>query len=359
MQIIAVTWEDFALIISVNEENRQCLILGLETSCDETSAAVIADGRKILSNVISSQVPIHQKFGGVVPEIASRKHIENVIPVVDQALKDAGVTLSDISAIGVTHGPGLVGALLVGVAAAKALSFAASIPLVGVNHLEGHIFANFLGQPEIVPPFVALVVSGGHTSLVHVKDYNDFALLGQTRDDAAGEAFDKVARVLNLPYPGGPHIDRLAKDGNPEAVNFPRALTNRDSFEFSFSGLKSAVLNHLNTADQRGEKVNHSDIAASFQAAVVDVLVSKALQAARHCEVGRIVLAGGVAANSELKGRLTDACSKEGIILNYPSPVLCTDNAAMIACRAYYQHKVGNYANLRLNAVPSLKLGAH
>lgn len=342
----------------VNKEKNHSLILGLETSCDETSAAVIADGRKILSNIISSQVPVHQKFGGVVPEIASRKHIENVIPVVDQALKEAGVTLSDISAIGVTYGPGLVGALLVGVAAAKALSFAASIPLIGVNHLEGHIFANFLEHPEIVPPFTALVVSGGHTSLVHVKDYNDLTLLGQTRDDAAGEAFDKVARVLNLPYPGGPHIDRLSKDGNPEAINFPRALTNRDSFEFSFSGLKSAVLNHINNAEQRGDNVNHNDLAASFQAAVVDVLVSKTIHAARNCGVERIVLAGGVAANSHLKERLQAECRKEGLILNYPPPILCTDNAAMIACRAYYQYQAGEYASLRLNAVPSLKLGA-
>lgn len=347
------------MTICVNEEYKQCLILGLETSCDETSAAVIADGRKILSNVISSQVPVHQKFGGVVPEIASRKHIENVIPVVDQALKDAGVDLSDISAIGVTYGPGLVGALLVGVAAAKALSFAASIPLVGVNHLEGHIFANFLGQPEIVPPFVALVVSGGHTSLVHVKDYNEFTLLGQTRDDAAGEAFDKVARVMNLPYPGGPHIDRLAKEGNPEAISFPRALTARDNFEFSFSGLKSAVLNHLNNAEQRGETINYNDLAASFQAAVVDVLVSKAINAAKHCSVSRVVLAGGVAANSQLQDRLKAECRKENLVFNYPAPVLCTDNAAMIACRAYYQYKAGKYASMRLNAVPSLKLGAN
>ena len=337
---------------------KQCLILALETSCDETSASVIADGRKILSNVISSQIPVHQKFGGVVPEIASRKHIEHVIPVVDQALQEAGVSLGDITAIGVTHGPGLVGALLVGVSVAKALSFAADIPLVGVNHLEGHIFANFLSHPELEPPFMALVVSGGHTSLVHVKGYNDFELLGQTRDDAAGEAFDKIARVMKMPYPGGPYIERLAATGNPEAIPFPRALTSRDNFEFSFSGLKSAVLNYLNSAAQRGEELNNADVAASFQAAVVDVLVSKALQAAAKCGVKQIVLAGGVAANKDLKGKLQEECSKAGISLYSPELILCTDNAAMIGCRAHYQHLAGNYADLHLNALPSLKLGS-
>ncbi len=336
---------------------KPCFILALETSCDETSAAVVADGRQVLSNIISSQIPVHQKFGGVVPEIASRKHIENVIPVIDQALCAANVTLADITAIGVTYGPGLVGALLVGVAVAKALAFAAEIPLVGVNHLEGHIFANFLSHIELEPPFMALVVSGGHTSLVHVKDYNDFELLGQTRDDAAGEAFDKVARVMKLPYPGGPYIDNLAKTGNPEAIAFPRALTSRDNFEFSFSGLKSAVLNYLNSAAQRGEEVSHADVAASFQAAVVDVLVSKALQAANKCAVKQIVLAGGVAANSGLKAKLEQECKQAGMKLFYPDNILCTDNAAMIACRAYYQHLGGKYADFHLNALPSLKLG--
>ena len=337
---------------------KPCLILALETSCDETSASVVADGRIVLSNVISSQVPVHQKFGGVVPEIASRKHIENVIPVVDQALHAAGVTLHDIAAIGVTHGPGLVGALLVGVSVAKALSFATDIPLIGVNHLEGHIFANFLSHVELEPPFMALVVSGGHTSLVYVKGYNEFELLGQTRDDAAGEAFDKIARVMKLPYPGGPYIDRLAETGNPDAIAFPRALTGKDNFEFSFSGLKSAVLNYLNSAIQRGEEVNYADVAASFQASVVDVLVDKALQAASKCNVTQIVLAGGVAANSGLKQKLQAECTKAGISLYYPDTILCTDNAAMIACRAYYQHLIGQYADLHLNAVPSLKLGS-
>lgn len=336
---------------------KPCLILALETSCDETSASVVADGRTVLSNVISSQVPVHQKFGGVVPEIASRKHVEHVIPVIDQALRDAQVSLSDIDAIGVTYGPGLVGALLVGVSVAKALSFAANIPIMGVNHLEGHIFANFLSHIELEPPFMALVVSGGHTSLVHVKGYNDFELLGQTRDDAAGEAFDKVARVMKLPYPGGPYIDRLAKEGNPLAIAFPRALSGRDNFEFSFSGLKSAVLNYLNSAAQRGEEVNTADVAASFQAAVVDVLVDKAVQAAHKCGVKQIVLAGGVAANTGLKCKLEQECIQAGITLYYPETILCTDNAAMIACRAYYQYVAGNYADLNLNAIPSLKLG--
>ena len=340
------------------KSSKPCLILALETSCDETSASVVADGRIVLSDVISSQIPVHQKFGGVVPEIASRKHIENVIPVVDQALREAKVTLHDITAIGVTYGPGLVGALLVGVSVAKALSFAADKPLVGVNHLEGHIFANFLSHPELEPPFMSLVVSGGHTSLVHVKGYNEFELLGQTRDDAAGEAFDKIARVMKLPYPGGPYIDRLAKTGNPQAIAFPRALTGRDNFEFSFSGLKSAVLNYLHSAAQRGEEVNNADVAASFQAAVVDVLVSKALQAANKCGVQKIELAGGVAANSELKLKLQQQCQQAEIGLYYPETILCTDNAAMIACRAYYQHLIGNYADLHLNAIPSLKLGA-
>ncbi|WP_371367932.1 tRNA N6-adenosine threonylcarbamoyltransferase [Sporomusa rhizae] len=338
----------------------QSLTLALETSCDETSAAVVANGRTILANIISSQVPTHQKFGGVVPEIASRKHIENVIPVIDQALREAGTTLNDVDAIGVTYGPGLVGALLVGVATAKTLAFALNKPLIGVNHLEGHIFANFLAHRELKPPFVALVVSGGHTSLIHVKDYNELVLLGQTRDDAAGEAFDKIARVMNFPYPGGPHIDNAAKQGNPEAIAFPRAFASpngENKFAFSFSGLKSAVLNYLNSASQRGEIVNIADVAASFQAAVVDVLVKKAIAAAEFVGVNKIVLAGGVAANSSLQAELASAAEKQDFALFYPPPVLCTDNAAMIACRAYYQYLIGDFADLNLNAVPSLKLG--
>ena len=333
------------------------LVLGLETSCDETSAAVIADGRRILSNVISSQIPIHQKYGGVVPELASRRHLENVVPVIDQALAEAGVTLTDLDGIGVTHGPGLVGALLVGVAAAKALAFAAGIPLLGVHHLEGHIFAALLTHPELEPPFVSLVVSGGHTSLVHVRDYSTFDLLGQTRDDAAGEAFDKVARLLGLPYPGGPHVEELAAVGDPAAIHFPRSFTVGDSFEFSFSGLKSAVINYLHTASQRKEPVNASDVAASFQAAVVDVLVQKALQAVRQCGDPKLVLAGGVAANGSLRRGLQERCNAADIGFYYPDSILCTDNAAMIGCRAYYQLLSGDIADLSLNAIPGLPLG--
>lgn len=332
------------------------LILGLETSCDETSAAIVADGRTVLANIISSQVDFHQRYGGVVPEIASRKHIEQVIPVVDAALTSAGVRLADLDAIGVTYGPGLVGALLVGVAAGKALAFAAGKKIVGVNHLEGHIFANFLAHSELEPPFVALIVSGGHTSLVEVVDYNKFNLLGQTRDDAAGEAFDKIARVMRLPYPGGPEIERLAADGDPTAIAFPRALGSK-GYDFSFSGLKSAVLNHLNAARQRGEKINEADVAASFQAAVIDVLTLKTVQAALATGVEKVVLAGGVAANNRLRQELADRCAASSLALYYPPPVYCTDNAAMIASRAFYKHRAGLWSGLDLNAIPSLKLG--
>jgi len=331
--------------------------LGLETSCDETSASVIVDGRKILSNVISSQIPVHQKYGGVVPELASRRHVENVLPVIDHALAEAGVTIAELDAVGVTYGPGLVGALLVGVAAAKALAFAAKIPLVGVHHLEGHIFAALLTHPELEPPFVSLVVSGGHTSLVHVRDYSSFQLLGQTRDDAAGEAFDKVARLLGLPYPGGPHVEALAATGDSQAIHFPRSFTSEDSFEFSFSGVKSAVINYLHTASQRKEAVNAADVAASFQFAVVDVLAQKALRAVRQCGCLKLVLAGGVAANGDLRRELQQRCDTESVRLYYPDIVLCTDNAAMIGCRAYYQLQAGDIADLSLNAIPSLPLG--
>lgn len=342
--------------LSENEAS-SCLTLAVETSCDETSAAVIRGGRQILANVISSQIAVHRKFGGVVPEIASRKHIENVLPVIDQALATAQVTMHDIDVVGVTYGPGLVGALLVGLAAAKALAFANDVPLVGVNHLEGHIFANFLAHQDLKPPFMALVVSGGHTSLVKLDDYDNLQLIGETRDDAAGEAFDKIARVMNLPYPGGPQIDALAQKGNPEAIAFPRALTLADNYEFSFSGLKSAVLNYINSAKQRGDAICEADVAASFQAAVVDVLVNKTIQAARHYHARQVVLAGGVAANSQLKVQLAAACAANNLKLYYPPAVLCTDNAAMIACRAYYQHLAGRHAALDLNAIPSLKIG--
>ena len=338
------------------KEERECLTLAIESSCDETSAAVLVGGRTVLSNIISTQIPVHQKFGGVVPEIASRKHIVNIMPVIDEALRQAKVELTDIDQIGVTYGPGLVGALLVGVSAAKALAFSLDVPLIGVNHLEGHIFANFLAHKELKPPFVALVVSGGHTSLVHMKEYNSFSLIGQTRDDAAGEAFDKVARVMGLPYPGGPQIDKLAREGNPDAIDFPQALKEKGNYEFSFSGLKSAVINYLHNAEQKGLAINKADVAASFQKAVVDILVSKAISAVRQAGLDTLVLAGGVAANSSLEDCLRQAADKENIHFYYPDRILCTDNAAMIGCRAYYQSQAKQFSDLYLNAVPGLQL---
>ena len=332
------------------------LTLGIESSCDETSVAILRGGREILANVISTQIPIHQKFGGVVPEIASRKHIVNIMPVLDEALHKADVTLKDIDRIAVAYGPGLVGALLVGVSAAKTLAFAIDKPLVAVNHLEGHIFANFLSHPDLKPPFMALVVSGGHTSLVHVKDYNHFKLMGQTRDDAAGEAFDKVARVMGLPYPGGPQIDKLAKEGNPDAIDFPMALNEKGNYEFSFSGLKSAVLNYLNSMKLKHIEINKADVAASFQKSVVNILVHKSIEAARQMGMDKLVLAGGVAANSSLEEHLRQSAKENNLEFYYPSKILCTDNAAMIACRGYYQALTGQFADSSLNAVQYLEL---
>lgn len=329
-------------------------LLAFESSCDETSCAVIENGRTILSDVISSQVPIHKKFGGVVPEIASRHHIEDVLPVAEEALSEANCSWQDMDAIAVTQGPGLVGALLVGVAAAKAAAWALGKPLIAVNHMEGHIFANLLQYPDLEPPFLSLVVSGGHTMLVVVKDYNSFELLGQTRDDAAGEAFDKIARVMGYPYPGGPHIDRLAKEGNPDAIHFPMAMAKEHNFDFSFSGLKSAVINYLHTADMKKETVSHEDVAASFQKAVVDVLVTKAMAAIDKTGLSTLALAGGVAANSGLREALGNACEARGIRMCRPDPVLCTDNGAMIGCRAYYMALAGDFAPMTLNADPRL-----
>ncbi len=331
-------------------------ILGIESSCDETAAAVVKNGREVLSNIISSQVPIHRKFGGVVPEIASRKHIENVLPVIDEALKQANVGINDIDGIAVTYGPGLVGALLVGLSAGKALAFSLDKPLLGVNHLEGHVFVNFLVDEELEPPFMALVVSGGHTALMKVKDYNNFELLGQTRDDAAGEAFDKIARVMGLQYPGGPEIELLAKDGNPMAIDFPRALLDQ-SYDFSFSGLKSAVINYLHTEKQAGREVNKADVAASFQTAIVDVLVKKSVHALKASGLKKIVLAGGVSANKTLQAELAAAVEAIGVKLVHPKPVLCTDNAVMIACRGYYKFLNNEFSGMDLNADPALKLG--
>lgn len=337
-------------------EKKDIYILGIESSCDETAAAVVKNGREVLSNIISSQVPIHRKFGGVVPEIASRKHIENVLPVIDEALQQAEVDIKEIDGIAVTYGPGLVGALLVGLSAGKALAFALDKPLLGVNHLEGHVFANFLVDEELEPPFMALVVSGGHTALMKVKDYNNFELLGQTRDDAAGEAFDKIARVMGLQYPGGPEIELLAKGGNPTAIDFPRALLDK-SYDFSFSGLKSSVINYLHTEKQSGREVNRADVAASFQAAIVDVLVKKSVHAMEASGLKKIVLAGGVSANKTLQAELGAAVEAIGVKLVHPKPVLCTDNAVMIACRGYYKFLNNEFSSMDLNADPALKLG--
>lgn len=330
------------------------LTLGIETSCDETSAAVLRGTRDLRSCVIATQIPIHQKYGGVVPEIASRNHILSILPVVEQALEEANVRLTDIDQVAVTYGPGLVGALLVGVSAAKALAFSLGVPLIGVNHLEGHIFANFLATEELTPPFMALVVSGGHTALVDVADYETFRQMGRTRDDAAGEAFDKVARVMGLPYPGGPEIDKLAREGDPAAIDFPRALAQEGNYEFSFSGLKSAVLNYINSEKMKGRELNKADIAASFQSAVVEILVHKAFEAIREAGRDTLVLAGGVAANKALEQRLRETAAAKGVRYLYPPPRLCTDNAAMIACRGAYQAAAGKCCDLYLNAVPGL-----
>lgn len=332
-------------------------VLGVESSCDETAAAVVKNGRMVTSNVIDSQIAIHTLYGGVVPEIASRKHMEKVIQVMDTALKQAEISLEEISAISVTYGPGLVGALLVGVGAAKAVAYAADKPLIPVHHIEGHIAANYIESPELEPPFLCLVVSGGHTHLVQVQDYDQFIVIGRTHDDAAGEAFDKVARAIGLGYPGGPKIDKEAKDGNPAAIDFPRAKISGAEFDFSFSGVKSAVLNYLNQCEMKQIPVNRADVAASFQQAVVDVLVSRAISAARSLGEKRLAVAGGVAANSSLRVAMKAACEKEGITLYYPSPIYCTDNAAMIAVQGYYEYQKGHKAGWDLNAVPNLKVG--
>ncbi len=339
------------------EEKKDILILAIESSCDETAAAVVKNGREVLSNVISSQIALHTVYGGVVPEIASRKHIEKINEVIQEALDQAHAQLSQMDAIGVTYGPGLVGALLVGVAEAKAISYATGIPLVGVHHIEGHISANYIECRELEPPFVCLVVSGGHTHLVVVKDYGKYEIIGKTRDDAAGEAFDKVARAIGLGYPGGPKIDRLAKEGNPDAIHFPRAKVEDAPYDFSFSGVKSAVLNYLNGCHMKGETVVEADVAASFQKAVCDVLVEHAIQAAKDYGMSKLALAGGVASNSALRQAMKDACEKEHISFYYPSPILCTDNAAMIGAAAYYEYIQGVRSGLDLNAVPGLRLG--
>lgn len=332
-------------------------ILAIESSCDETAAAVVQDGRKVLSNIISSQIEIHKLYGGVVPEIASRKHIEKVIQVVDEALKEASLTIDEIDAVAVTYGPGLVGALLVGVSAAKSIAFAYNKPLIGVHHIEGHISANYIENEELEPPFLCLVVSGGHTNLVIVKDYGEYEVLGKTRDDAAGEAFDKVARAIGLGYPGGPKIQKISEEGNKDAIAFPRAKVADNPFDFSFSGLKSSVLNYINSCEMKGEEINKADIAASFQEAVVDVLVSHTIEGAKQLGFKKIAMAGGVASNTVLREEMKEACERRGFKFYHPSPILCTDNAAMIGAAAYYDYKKGLISGLTLNAVPSLKLG--
>lgn len=332
-------------------------ILAIESSCDETAAAVVVNGREVLSNVIASQIDIHTKFGGVVPEVASRKHVEVIGAVVNEALEEARVSLEDIDAIGVTYGPGLVGALLVGLQYAKGLSFSRNIPLIGVNHIEGHISANFIQYKELKPPFVCLVVSGGHTTIVYMKNYGEFEVMGQTMDDAAGEAYDKVARAIGLGYPGGPKIDKLAKEGNPEAIKFPRANFHKESLDFSFSGIKSAVLNYLNGMEMKGIEVNKADIAASFQKSVVNVLVDNAIKACKQKGVEKIAIAGGVASNSCLRDTMMLRGELEGIKVLFPPPILCTDNAAMIGSAAYFEFINGKYSSLNLNAIPNLKLG--
>ena len=336
---------------------KDTLILAIESSCDETAASVVKNGRCVLSNIISSQIAIHTLYGGVVPEIASRKHIEKINQVVEAALKEADVTLDDIDTIGVTYGPGLVGALLVGVAEAKAIAYAKKKPLVGVHHIEGHVSANYIEHPDLEPPFLCEIISGGHTHLVIVKDYGSFEILGRTRDDAAGEAFDKVARAIGLGYPGGPKIDKLAKEGNPHAIDFPRAHMEDAPYDFSFSGVKSAVLNHLNKCRMTGEPIVEADIAASFQQAVVDVLVDNAIRAAKDYHMDRLAIAGGVASNGALRAAMEAACEKEGIRFYRPSPIFCTDNAAMIGVAAYYEYQKGTRHGWDLNAVPNLKLG--
>ena len=332
------------------------LVLGMETSCDETSAAVVADGRKVLSNVIASQIELHGEYGGVVPELASRAHVELVIPVVEQALRDAGVTLADLDAVAVTSGPGLVGALLVGVAAAKSIAYAAGKPCIGVHHIEGHIAANYLANPELEAPFLCLVVSGGHSHLIAVETPTAHRVIGRTRDDAAGEAFDKVARVLGLGYPGGPAVDKMAAQGDPAVFRFPRVQFPDAPFDFSFSGLKTSVINQVNQLRQKGEPLPVADLCASFQQAVVDVLATKAIRAALEGGFHTLCLAGGVASNGALRRRLEMDGEKNGLRVLVPPPVLCTDNAAMIACMGTIYAKAGRFADLALNAQPVLVL---
>ena len=333
-------------------------ILAIETSCDETAAAVVRNGREVLSNVIYSQIDLHTVYGGVVPEIASRSHIEKINPVIEKALSQAQMSLKDIDAVAVTYGPGLVGALLVGVSAAKAIAYAAKKPLIPVHHIEGHICANYIENKDLEPPFLCMVVSGGHTHLVRVADYGKYEILGRTHDDAAGEAFDKVARAIGLGYPGGPKIDKAAKEGDANAISFPKAHIKDAPLDFSFSGVKSAVLNYLNECHMKGIPVSQADVAASFQKVIVEVIVEHTMEAAKDSGLNVVALAGGVASNSELRRQMEEACKKRGYRFCLPSPIYCTDNAVMIGAAGYYDYLNGKRAGWDLNAVPNLKLGA-
>ena len=337
--------------------DKDITILAIESSCDETAASVVVNGRDVRSNVISSQIDIHTLYGGVVPEIASRKHTERINQVVKKGLSEAGMTLKDMDAIAVTYGPGFGGPLLIGVSEAKALSFATGIPLIGVHHIEGHISANYIANKELEPPFACLVVSGGHTHLVLVKDYGEYEILGRTQDDAAGEAFDKVAREIGLGYPGGPKIDKVSKEGNPAAIDFPRGKVAGSRYDFSFSGMKSSVLNYLNTCKMKNIEISVPDVAASFQQAVVDVLVSHAMWAVEEFHLTKFALAGGVASNTALRAAMEKACAERGVEFYCPPPILCTDNAAMIGSAAYYEYIKGVRSGLDLNAKPGLRLG--
>lgn len=337
-------------------KDKNVLILAIESSCDETAASIVENGRNVLSNIISTQIEIHKQFGGVVPEVASRKHIENINDVVMEALEKANVTHDDIDAVAVTYGPGLVGALLVGINFAKGLSYAWQKPLIGVNHIEGHICANYIENKELDPPFICLVASGGHTHLVYVKDFGEYEIMGKTRDDAAGEAYDKIARAIGLGYPGGPLIDKVAKEGNKEAIKFPRVIIDENTLDFSFSGLKSAVLNYIHNSEQKNEKIIVEDVAASFQEAVVEVLVSKTMKAAKMKNCHIITLAGGVASNSRLREVMQEECLKHNYKFTKPSPIFCTDNGAMIGSAAYYKYLKNQFSNSSLNAMPNLEL---
>lgn len=331
-------------------------ILAIETSCDETSVAIVKNGRYVLSNIISTQIDTHKAFGGVVPEIASRKHLEVIDYVINEALAVAEKTLSDIDCIATTYGPGLVGALLVGVSYAKAMAYALEKPLIPVHHIEGHICANYIEHKDLKPPFVSLVISGGHTNIVYVDDYTKLEIMGQTRDDACGEAFDKVARTIGLPYPGGPEIDKMAKTGDRYKIPLPRVMINSDDYDFSFSGLKSAVLNFINKSKMTNNSFKDEDLLASFQQAIADVLIHKTIRACKEKKINTLTLCGGVSANSFLRNAMKIACEEENISLYYPSLKLCTDNGAMIGSAGYFEYLNGNIADLDLNAYPSLQL---